>query len=454
MLVMGKEITSFLICLFLSSFLVAQGKYIDPLAKGVFTVKVKSYSGQKGKEFKKTNRQARIQLASKTAASGFLTNYKGSNYIITCAHAVESAKLQQGDIVARDYWGRTYQLNYIGGDTYYNIAVLEFKEDLVNMSRYRVYNISKKTPRVKQEVVAFGNLEAADRNVSKRGELQSIGNNDSKHGRALHGYYISNIQFTDGMQGGPLLNLQDEVVGMNSFSVRTKNGSANYHVSAAELRNAFTQIVDSRNHQVKRTFSGIVFRQAAPKGSHEVSTEPVILYDLVMGTPAYGDLIEKTGAEIISINGNQINNLQDVNRIMSGTQPYDDLNLEFEYDGTKETMTIQTIMLASNVMPLITNHFFKENADYRLAKDRTKVLVEDKSAAGDGPLEIALACNESLGSGFYLADSKKRMGEIVRRFSVFGGLKVISLGKKNQEHFIGNGDRGLPSGYTARIVYH
>ena len=451
---MQKEITLFLICLFLGSFAFAQGKYIDPLSKGVFTVKVKSFSGQKGKTFTKTNRQARIQLANKTAASGFMTNYKGKNYILTCAHAVESAKIQQGEIVARDYWGRTYLLNYIGSDTYYDIAVLEFKEDLVDMSKYRVYNISKRAPKSGQEVVAFGNIEAAERNVNMRGEIESTGQYDGKHGRALYGYYMTNIDFTNGMQGGPLLNLKDEVVGMSSFSIKTKTGEANYHISGQELYKAFTQIVDSRNHQVKRTFCGIVFRQAAPKGSQEASTEPVILYDLVMGTPAYGDLIEKTGAEILKINGTPVNNLQDVNRILSDIEPYSDIELEYIFEENKETMQIQTILLASNVMPLITNHFFKENSSYRLAKDRNKVLVQNKAVKENAPLEVSLASNENLSSGIYLADSKKRMGEVVRRFSVFGGLNVISIGKDNQEHFIENGSRGLPSGYTARIIYH
>ena len=69
-------------------------------------------------------------LLEKTGAleigSGFVYNHNNKKYLITAAHVVQHALTSGKGIKAFDYLGNAYEMDVVGGDTFYDIAVLIF----------------------------------------------------------------------------------------------------------------------------------------------------------------------------------------------------------------------------------------------------------------------------------------------------------------------------------------
>jgi serine protease Do len=145
--------------------------------------------------------------------SGFI--YDAEGYIITNNHVVQDAER----IVVRLFSGKEYDAEIIGTDPETDIAVIKIKADeplqplpLGNSDNVKVgeFAIAIGSPRGFEGSVSFGHISALGR--------------EGLRGLAMQGLTFQNLIQTDaainlGNSGGPLCNIDGEVVGINTAIV-------------------------------------------------------------------------------------------------------------------------------------------------------------------------------------------------------------------------------------------
>lgn len=73
--------------------------------------------------------QRALDLAGvKEMGSGFVIERQGKKYVITNAHVIERAKASAGALFAWSTSRTKYPVQVVGGDSFYDLAVLEFTE--------------------------------------------------------------------------------------------------------------------------------------------------------------------------------------------------------------------------------------------------------------------------------------------------------------------------------------
>ncbi|MFA5196616.1 MAG: trypsin-like peptidase domain-containing protein, partial [Bacteroidales bacterium] len=92
---------------------------------------------------------------SKGSGSGFIIEKNGKKYVITNAHVIENASELAGSIYIYSINRKKYEAKVVGGDSFYDIAVLEF----ITPPGTEVSTVyfSAKNPRIGEKVFALGN---------------------------------------------------------------------------------------------------------------------------------------------------------------------------------------------------------------------------------------------------------------------------------------------------------
>jgi serine protease Do len=142
--------------------------------------------------------------------SGFVIADGG--YIVTNAHVMEGAK----SATIFTYDGQTHQVSIIGKDSNMDIALLKIGEtDYKPLILENSNNVQ-----IGEKVIAIGNPLGLQFSVSE-GIISGInrkGTND------LYAYIQTDASLNAGNSGGPLINVNGKVVGINNFKI---SGSEN-----------------------------------------------------------------------------------------------------------------------------------------------------------------------------------------------------------------------------------
>ena len=161
--------------------------------------------------------------------SGLIISNDG--YILTNSHVIESGEL--GEIYVTLYGGEKHLCQIIGIDKLTDIALLKINE--INL------NFTKLNPLIEvrrgQFVAALGNPHNLF-SISKEptATIGIISGKNVNFGLRKSGHVYQNMIQTDatinrGNSGGPLINSNGEVVGINTFIVSEKNSSLGFGFS-------------------------------------------------------------------------------------------------------------------------------------------------------------------------------------------------------------------------------
>ncbi len=154
---------------------------------------------------------------SQVSGSGVIVRQDG--YIVTNNHVVEGAR--DLSIILAD--GRTLPARLVNTDRFADLAVLKVEGDMPSVA---VFGDSDAL-RPGETVIAIGSPLGEFRNTVTVGVVSALGRSlDSGQG-----YFIENLIQTDaainqGNSGGPLVNLNGEVIGINTLIVRGGYGSS------------------------------------------------------------------------------------------------------------------------------------------------------------------------------------------------------------------------------------
>jgi serine protease Do len=256
--------------------------------------------------------------------SGVLIGAEG--YIITNNHVVENAKTIQ--VVFYD--GSVQNATVVGQDPYTDLAVI--KVPSANGIKPAVLGDSESL-KVGEWVVAIGNPRGLDWTVTQgvisakhRAGLSPLGPS------GYQDYIQTDAAINPGNSGGPLLNLRNEVIGLNAAIISKTGGSEGlgFAIPVNIVKNVSQNLI--KYGKITRSDIGIHFQDVTPPMvtglKLPAGTEGVIVVEVIPNSPA-GKTGLKQGDVITMYNGKKVTSSYQLRDLISNTSP-----------GTQVTLTI------------------------------------------------------------------------------------------------------------------
>lgn len=428
-----------LILICLSNLLRAQPGDIIPSKanQGVFLINIIPSENHKSYGFK--TQMYRKILKHQSVGTGFLFNYKGKPYIISCVHVVESATAQAGAITALDNSGNKHTLEILGGDTFYDIVVLKFVEERPNLVHFSGFDFIESSPRQHQDVHVYGYAHKGQTLLSPKATVAGTAYNSlnevNRFGN-MFAYLALDKKMEKGMSGGPILSEEDKIIGVTALNLGIEEDvqytyGLNGHIAGMIVK----QILENKDHRIHRAFTGIVFQQI----SSNTNNQPVIINSVLSGFPATSVLSDKINAKILHINDQKIRRLSDIHKVMEFVRPGETVKITIKHNGKNEMHDIKTGELDAMTFEKIAKHYFKINPDYDLTIFNSSMLISPKGHSENNcqsfpfcehTYEVNLAGSinpNGQQKRYYVADNMIRLGVITRLFSEFGHVDIRSI---------------------------
>lgn len=282
--------------------------------------------------------------------------------VLTNNHVVAGAT----SIKVRDIGnGRTYTARVVGYSDSNDVAVLQ----LVGASRLATVSIGDSaTVAAGQKVVALGNAEGrggtpavATGHVTATGDSIIAADQGDGVQEHLSGMIRTDANIQPGDSGGPLLNSNGQVVGMDTAA--STSSSTGYGTTSAETTTAFSipisraiaiaqQIESGRGsaavHIGATAFLGVEVSSSQENGgSFGQASSGVVVAGAVPGTAAASaDL--GAGDTIISVGGHQISSGSDLQKVIEQYHPGDKVSVEWA-NQLGQTQTARVTLTAGPV---------------------------------------------------------------------------------------------------------
>lgn len=263
--------------------------------------------------------------------SGFLIGADG--YVVTNNHVVEGA--EDVHIALTD--GTTLDADVIGTDPKTDLALLKVESD--KALPYVEFGDSD-TLRVGDWVMAVGNPFGLGGTVtagivSARG--RALGNSP------LDDFIQTDASINKGNSGGPMFDMSGKVVGVNSAIYSPNGGSVGigFAVPAAVAKPVIAQLKE--NGHVTRGWLGVQIQPVTPEIAEALGidgTKGALVAGVMDETPA-GRSGVKSGDLITAVNGQPIEQLRDLPRIIAGHKPGDTVKLAIQRDGDGRTVAVE-----------------------------------------------------------------------------------------------------------------
>jgi len=229
-------------------------------------VKIELYKKEKDKEV----------LAG--TGSGFL--FSSDGYLFTNSHVVHKAQI----IRVKLHDGSTRQATLVGEDPDTDLAILKISE-----ADFKPVKLGDAEGlKIGQLVIAIGNPLGFQHTVTA-GVVSALGRTlEGQTGRMMDSMIQTDAALNPGNSGGPLINAEGEVVGVNTATIRGAQGLC-FAISINTAKDVANQLI--RFGKVKRAYLGVVMQQIdlVPKlrAIHElVNKQALFISEVAAGSPA------------------------------------------------------------------------------------------------------------------------------------------------------------------------
>jgi S1-C subfamily serine protease len=286
---------------------------------------------------------------SRASGSGFVIDKAGR--IVTNYHVVQDAENVQVSFSGED----NVDARVIGVDPSTDIAVLQI--DAQSRALVTLPLGDSDTVRVGDAVVAIGNPFGLERSVTA-GIVSAL----QREITAPNGFAIDEVIQTDaainhGNSGGPLLNANGEVIGVNSQIESETGGNVGigFAVPINTVKEVVSQIIESG--KVEHAYMGIEM-QTIDEGLTDHVRLPadsgVLVSRVVPGSPAAeagvkagsrnvvfdGESYVLGGDIITEIDGQPVESAEEVRAVVDDKEPGDELEVEVRREDSTETLTV------------------------------------------------------------------------------------------------------------------
>ncbi len=242
--------------------------------------------------------------------SGFIFDHSG--FIVTNNHVIENAE----EITVTTADNRKFDATVVGKDTKTDIALIKISAN-ENFPFLPMGNSDKL--RVGDWVLAIGNPFGLGGSVSAG--IVSAKSRDIESG-PYDNFIQTDASINQGSSGGPLLNLNGEVVGVSTAIFSTSGGSMG--IGFAMPINQIKFVIDQlqKNGKVDRGWVGLKIQPNSTDIAESVerkNADGIIVTSVTQGSPAARAKIE-AGDIILSFDGYNIENAREFSRLVAETE--------------------------------------------------------------------------------------------------------------------------------------
>ena len=278
----------------------------------------------------------------KGVGTGFIWDKKG--HIITNFHVINKVDKALVTITDKNRIKRTYVAKLTGVDPDIDLAILKIDAP---ESELQVINYNKDVKtRIGQFAFAIGNPFGLDHTFTT-GIISAINREIiAPTGGKIYGIIQTDASINQGNSGGPLLNSDGEIIGINTASLSMGVSSGiSFAIPISSALKSINDIIDTG--YVQKAILGISYMERNPsfveteKSCIPIITKGILILDVPKQSPAYAAGLqgmtrdEKTrkviliGDIIIAINNMPINNLCNLNTILEMFKPNDKIIIKY-----------------------------------------------------------------------------------------------------------------------------
>ncbi|WP_458072213.1 DegQ family serine endoprotease [Rhodanobacter sp. BL-MT-08] len=264
--------------------------------------------------------------------SGFIISRDG--YVLTNNHVVDGAD----EVTVRLQDRRTFTAKVVGTDPKYDIAVLKIS-DGNNLPMVSIGD--SRTLKAGQWVLAIGSPFGFDYTVTQ-GIVSAVGRNLGSSDQPYTSFIQTDVPINRGNSGGPLFNLQGQVVGVNSQIYSSTGGyqGVAFSIPIDVAMNAVDQI--KQHGFVTRGQLGVhvgPLSDDVVKAFKLPNANGAIVSEVDAGSAA-GKAGVQAGDIIIGYNGQSISQAPDLPPLVGLTKPGTKVPLDIIRDGKKITVPV------------------------------------------------------------------------------------------------------------------
>jgi S1-C subfamily serine protease len=240
---------------------------------------------------------------AKSMGSGFIISRDG--YILTNNHTIENAD----SILVKLPTGTEYEAKVIGRDTVTDIALIRIKAD-ENLISADLGNSEKL--QVGERVIAFGYPWGLEQTVSS-GIVSTKGEGN---------FIQTDLSFHPGSSGGPLINMEGKVMGINTTILQQTQGIG-FAIPINTVKSILPDLKTSG--KVTRGWLGVAVQDVTPEVANSLKLNQgsgVLVSEVVKRGPADTAGL-RTGDLLVEVNGNKIKEASQIVQLISSLRPGD-----------------------------------------------------------------------------------------------------------------------------------
>jgi putative serine protease PepD len=258
--------------------------------------------------------------------SGFV--YDADGHIVTNEHVVDNA-----DSVSVTFWnGKKADARVVGTDPSTDLAIIQVDAPASLLYPLSLGDSSKLA--VGDSVVAIGSPFGLEETVTT-GIVSALHREmTSPNNFAIDDSIQTDAAINHGNSGGPLLNAQGKVVGVNSQIASDSGGNdgVGFAIPSDTVRSIATQLISSG--KAEHAFLGVVLDDSSDGGAR--------IAEVRSGGPAAGAGL-RAGDVVTGVGGTQIASSDELRAAINSRKPGDTISIKYTRDGKTHTAEVKLV---------------------------------------------------------------------------------------------------------------
>ena len=263
--------------------------------------------------------------AGQGQGSGFV--YDSSGHIVTNAHVVEGSS----SVSIRFWNGKTHSARVVGTDASTDLAVLQVDAPASELFPLSLGDSSSLV--VGDQVVAIGSPFGLEGTVTS-GIVSALHREmTSPNHFAIDNSIQTDAAINHGNSGGPLLNAQGKVVGVNSQIESNSGGNegVGFAIPSNTIRSIASQLISSG--KAEHAFLGVVLSDSSSRAGATIG-------QVRTGTPAARAAL-RTGDIVTAAAGTRINSASELRAVINAHRPGETISVTYTRGGQSHTVKVK-----------------------------------------------------------------------------------------------------------------